>query len=139
MAVILLVTLVICIASALSLNLNPPWYLGPYAENPIRWPYGGCVEVSKIYPAPGTHLPPSLNKYAEEWNLTITVVFSRPVTRILWKFTNPTRLRLTPQSKQSAQGSSPGYLLSIIIRSLSCLLVQIFNSTEPAQGMHVYF
>ena len=100
MAVILLVTLSICIASALSLN-SPAWYLGSYTENPVRWPYGGCVEVSKIYPAPGSHLPPSLNKYAEDWNLTITVVFSRPVTRILWKFTNRTRLRLTPQSKQN--------------------------------------
>ena len=120
MAVILLVTLAIYIASVHSLNLNPPWYLGSHAANPVRWPYGGCVEVSKIYPAPGSHLPPSLNKYAKEWSLTITVVFSRPVTRILWKFTNRTRLRLTPQGMKDSSGQRSS-LVAINYHSLADL------------------
>ena len=84
MAVNLLVALAIFMVPTASLNLDPPEFLGPYTDDPTRWPYGGCVEVSKIYPAPGSHLPPPADRYARYWNLTITVVFSRPVNRILW-------------------------------------------------------
>lgn len=86
MAVNLLTALAIFTVPAVSLNLEPPEFLGPYTNNPARWPYGGCVEVSKIYPAPGSRLLPPPDKYAKDWNLTITVVFSRPVTRILWNY-----------------------------------------------------
>lgn len=94
MAVNSLVTIAIFIVSALALNLDPPQYLGSYSSDPAKWPYGGCVEVTKIYPAPGSRLPPSLNKLAREWNVTITVVFSRPVTRVVWNFKNRTWLRI---------------------------------------------
>jgi len=86
MAVNFLVALVVFTVSAVSLNLEPAEFLGPYTDDSARWPYGGCVEISKIYPAPGSHLPSPHNKYAKEWDLTITVVFSRPVTRILWNY-----------------------------------------------------
>lgn len=86
MAVNLLTALAFFVVSAVSLDLEPPEFLGPYTDEPARWPYGGCVELSKIYPAPGSHLHPPLDKYAKNWNLTITVVFSRPVTRILWNY-----------------------------------------------------
>ena len=94
MAVTLLVAFAVFMVSVISLNLEPPEFLGPYTDDPIRWPYGGCVEVTKIYPAPGSHLPPPFNKRAQNWNLTITVVFSRPVTRILWNFNTFIKLKL---------------------------------------------
>jgi len=82
MAVNLLVALAVFAVYVVSLNLEPAEFMEPYTDDSARWPYGGCVEVTKIYPAPGSHLPPPLNKHAKEWNLTITVVFSRPVTMI---------------------------------------------------------
>ena len=94
MAVKSLVTIVLFLVSTLALNLNPPQYLGSFSNDPIRWPYGGCVEVARIYPAPGGPLPSPLNKYAKEWNVTITVVFSRPVTKITLDFKDRTWLRV---------------------------------------------
>ena len=94
MAVKSLVTAVFLLVSTLALNLSPPHYLGSYSDSPTRWPYGGCVEVTKIYPAPGLQLPPPLNKYAKEWNVTITVVFSRPVTATIRNFKDRTWLRI---------------------------------------------
>lgn len=86
MAVNLLAGLLLFTVSVVSLNLEPPEFLGAYTDDPARWPYGGCVEVSKIYPSPGSHLLPPPDGYAKDWNLTITVVFSRPVTKILWNY-----------------------------------------------------
>ena len=87
MAVNLLAILVISKAIfTVSLNLEPTEFLGSYPGDPTRWPYGGCTEVVKIYPAPGSHLLPPPDIYAEDWNLTITVVFSRPVTRVSWDY-----------------------------------------------------
>lgn len=93
MAVNLFVALGIFTVSVVSLNLNSPEFLGPYTDDPARWPYGGCVEVSKIYPPPGSHLLPPVDKYAQYWNLTVIVVFSRPVTRVLWNHGIRTWLR----------------------------------------------
>ena len=111
MAVKFLIALTIFMVSVISLNLEAPEFLGPYTNDPIRWPYGGCVEVTKIYPAPGSHLPPPFNKRAQNWNLTITVVFSRPVTRILWN--HDIRLWLWDVSKSQSSKSlgRVGYLL----------------------------
>ena len=101
MAVNLLFALTIFTVSAASLNLEPPEFLGPYTDDPTRWPYGGCVEVSKIYPAPGSHLLPPADKYAKYWDLNITVVFSRPVTRILWDYGIRTWLRNSSLNRDS--------------------------------------
>jgi len=68
-----------------SLDPEPPEFLGPYTNESARWPFGGCAEVLKIYPAPGRKLPPP-KTYEENWNVKVTVVFSRPVTRVLWPF-----------------------------------------------------
>ena len=102
MAVNLLAILVICKAIfTVALNLEPPELLGPHTDDPTRWPYGGCAEVVKIYPAPGSHLPPPPEIYADDWNVTITVVFSRPVTRILWDYDIRIWLRNVSLSKDS--------------------------------------
>lgn len=106
MAVTLFGAFVIFIVPVVSLNLEPPEFLGPYTDDPARWPYGGCVQVSRIYPAPGSLLLPPLDPYAKDWNLTITVVFSRPVTRILWNYDIRVWLRnvaLSNDSKWSGQ------------------------------------
>jgi len=72
---------------AASFEPEPVDLLGPYTNESARWPFGGCAEVLKTYPAPGKQLS-SPKTYEVDWNIKITVVFSRPVTRILWPFDN---------------------------------------------------
>jgi len=79
------VAFILIIVSTASVDPEPPEYLGPYSNESARWPFGGCAEVQKIYPAPGRKLPPP-KFYEKNWNIRVTVVFSRPVTRVLWPF-----------------------------------------------------